>query len=130
MGAIDWERSVFDALIPLPDRTTYNAYLIHGSEKTGLVDTVEANLVDILLARLEEVEKIDYIISLHAEQDHSGGLPAVLEKYPEAQLFASPKGRENLSTHLAIPAERIHAVQDGETLSLLSCLSSRCMAAP
>jgi flavorubredoxin len=36
VGAIDWERSLFDALIPLPDRTSYNAYLIRGSEKTAL----------------------------------------------------------------------------------------------
>jgi flavorubredoxin len=118
VGAVDWERGLFDALIPLPDRTSYNAYLVRGSGKIALVDAVTPNLVDILMARLAGVENIDYIISLHAEQDHSGGLPAVLEKYPQAQLFASPKGRENLSTHLPIPAERIHAVQDGETLSL------------
>jgi len=72
----------------------------------------------VLLTRLEGVEKIDYIISLHAEQDHSGGLPAVLARYPQAQLLASPKGKENLSSHLPIPAERIQTVQDGETLSL------------
>jgi flavorubredoxin len=118
VGAVDWERGLFDALIPLPDRTSYNAYLVRGSEKTVLVDSVEPNLVDILMTRLEGVEKIDCIISLHAEQDHSGCLPAVLEKYPQAQLFASPKGRDNLSTHLDIPVERIHAVQDGEMFSL------------
>jgi flavorubredoxin len=118
VGAVDWERGLFDALIPLPDRTSYNAYLIRGSEKTVLVDAVEPNLVGILMTRLEGVEKVDYILSLHAEQDHSGGLPAVLEKYPQAQLLASPKGKENLSNLLSIPAERIHAVQDGETLSL------------
>jgi flavorubredoxin len=118
VGAVDWERGLFDALIPLPDRTSYNAYLIRGSEKTALVDAVDPTLIDVLMTRLENVEKIDYIISLHAEQDHSGGLPTVLEKYPGAKLFASPKGKENLSTHLPIPAERIQAVQDGETLSL------------
>jgi flavorubredoxin len=118
VGAVDWERGLFDALIPLPDRTSYNAYLIRGSEKSALVDAVEPNLVYILMNRLEGVEKIDYILSLHAEQDHSGGLTTVMEKYPQAQLIASPKGRENLSTHLSIPAERIHAVQDGEMLSL------------
>src|SRR5512137_1980729 len=118
VGAVDWERGLFDALIPLPDRTSYNSYLVRGSEKTALVDAVEPNLVDVLMTRLEGVDKIDYILSLHAEQDHSGGLPTVLEKYPQAQLFASPKGRDNLSTHLSIPAERIHAVQDGESLSL------------
>ncbi|MFO7615655.1 MAG: FprA family A-type flavoprotein, partial [Bacteroidales bacterium] len=118
VGAVDWERGLFDALIPLPDRTSYNAYLVRGSHKTALIDAVDPTLLDVLLTRLEGVEKIDYIISLHTEQDHSGGLPAVLERYPQAQLLASPKGKENLSTHLPIPAERIQAVQDGETLSL------------
>ena len=118
VGAVDWERSLFDALIPLPDRTSYNAYLVRGSEKTVLVDAVEPHVMDILMARLEGVDKIDYILSLHAEQDHSGGLPEVMTKYPEAQLFASAKGKENLTSHLGIPAERIHAVIEGETLSL------------
>lgn len=118
VGAVDWERTLFDALIPLPDRTSYNSYLIRGSEKTALIDAVDPTLIDVLMTRLENVGKIDYIISLHAEQDHSGGLPAVLAKYPQAKLLASPKGKENLSTHLPIPAERIQAVQDGETLSL------------
>ncbi len=117
-GAHDWERTLFDSLIPLPERTSYNAYLIRGSEKTVLIDAVEPRVMDVLLSRMEGVEKIDYVISLHSEQDHSGGLPAVLEKYPQAQLFASLKGKENLSNHLPIPAESIHAVQEGETLSL------------
>ncbi len=118
VGAVDWERGLFDALIPLPDRTSYNAYLVRGSEKTALIDAVDPALLNVLMTRLEGVEKIDYIISLHAEQDHSGGLPAVMEKYPSAQLLASPKGKETLATHLPIPADRIQALQDGETLSL------------
>ncbi|MBN2256381.1 MAG: FprA family A-type flavoprotein [Anaerolineaceae bacterium] len=118
VGTVDWERQYFDAFMPLPEHTSYNAYLIRGSEKTVLVDATEPYLVDVLMARLEGVKKIDFILSLHAEQDHSGGLPAVLEKYPAAQLMASPKGKEFLSTLLPIPADRIQAVQDGETLSL------------
>lgn len=118
VGAVDWERTLFDALIPLPERTSYNAYLVRGSEKTALIDAVEPRVMDVLLSRLEGVENIDYIISLHAEQDHSGGLPTILEKYPQAQLFASVKGKENLSNHLPIPSDRIHAVKQGETLSL------------
>ncbi|HEY5269509.1 MAG TPA: FprA family A-type flavoprotein [Anaerolineales bacterium] len=118
VGAVDWERSLFDALIPLPDHTSYNSYLIHGSEKTALVDTVDPSMLDVMLARLEDVEKIDYIIAQHAEQDHSGGLPALLEKYPQAQILASPKGKETLSVHLPIPAERIRAMQDSERLPL------------
>lgn len=118
VGAIDWDRRLFDALIPLPDGTSYNAYLIVGNKKTALVDAVDPTMTDILLARLEAVQKIDFIISQHAEQDHSGVLPTLLEKYPQAKVLATPKGKEILATHLPVAAERIVAVQDGETLSL------------
>jgi flavorubredoxin len=118
VGVVDWERCLFDALIPLPDRTSYNSYLIRGSEKTALIDAVDPSVMDIMLDRLEDVKKVDYIIALHAEQDHSGGLPVLLEKYPQAELLASPKCKETLSIHLPIPAERIRVMQDGEKLQL------------
>ena len=54
MGAVDWDRSLFDALIPLPDGTSYNAYLVTGSEKTVLLDTVEPKKLDELMAQLEK----------------------------------------------------------------------------
>jgi flavorubredoxin len=117
-GVEDYDRRLFDAVIPLPEHTSYNVYLIRGSEKTVLIDAVEPYLTDVLMSRLEGVEKVDYILSLHVEQDHSGGLPAVIAKYPKAQLMASPKGKEFLTTHLHIPADTIQAVADGETLSL------------
>ena len=41
IGAVDWDRRLFDALIPLPDGTSYNAYFVAGSEKNVLVDTVD-----------------------------------------------------------------------------------------
>ncbi len=117
-GAEDYDRRLFDALIPLPEHTSYNVYLVRGSEKTVLIDAVEPYLADVLLSRLEGVDRIDYILSLHVEQDHSGGLPAVIARYPNARLIATPKGKEFLSTHLHLPAESIRAVEDGETLSL------------
>jgi len=118
MGAVDWDRRLFDSLIPLPDGTSYNAYLVQGSEKTALLDTVDLAMGDVLMFQLESVPQIDYLIAHHAEQDHSGTIPLVLEKYENAQVIASPKGKEMLVDHLRIPAERIITVDDGETLSL------------
>lgn len=46
LGAIDWDRRLFDSLIPLPDGTSYNAYLIQGSEKIVLVDSVDPTMAD------------------------------------------------------------------------------------
>ena len=75
LGAQDWNRRLFDSLIPLPDGTSYNSYLIPGSEKVALIDTVDPPLEDILMAQLKNVPKLDYVISLHAEQDHSEPFP-------------------------------------------------------
>jgi flavorubredoxin len=118
IGAVDWDRRLFDSLIPLPDGTSYNAYLVKGSEKTVLIDTVDPSMIDTLLEQLADVPAIDYIVSHHAEQDHSGGLPAVMAKYPNATVIASTKGKGMLVDHLAIPEDRIKAVADGETVSL------------
>ncbi len=74
VGAVDWDRRLFDALIPLPDGTSYNSYLIKGSQKTALIDTVDPTMRDMLINNLSElrIENIDYVIANHAEQDHSG----------------------------------------------------------
>jgi flavorubredoxin len=118
MGSVDWDSRLFDSLIPLPDGTSYNAYLIEGSQKTALLDTVDPPMAGELMAQLEGVPRIDYIVAHHAEQDHSGTLLQVLEKYPEARLITTPKARGMLIDLLNIPEEFFVSVKDGETLSL------------
>ena len=120
VGAIDWDRRLFDALIPLPDGTSYNSYLIRGSEKTALIDTVDHAMQDVLINHLDElgVENIDYVIANHAEQDHSGAIPQVLEKYRQAKVVATPKCEGMLIDLLMIPEERFRTVNDKETISL------------
>jgi flavorubredoxin len=120
VGAIDWDRRLFDELIPLPDGTTYNAYLVEGSEKTALIDTVDPSKTGELLANLQElgVGRIDYIISHHAEQDHSGSISEVLAIYPEALVVTNEKCKAMLMDLLSIPGDRFQTVADGECLSL------------
>ena len=118
MGSVDWDARLFDSLIPLPDGTSYNSYLIEGSEKTVLLDSVEPPFAHELLSKLEGVSKIDYVVSQHAEQDHSGMIPRVLEKYPDAKLISTPKAKGILIDLLHIPEESFITVKDGETLSL------------
>jgi flavorubredoxin len=118
VGAIDWDRRLFDALIPLPDGTSYNSYLVQGSQKVALIDTVDPTMTDVLMAFLENVPAIDYVIANHAEQDHAGSIPQVVEKYPDAKVVTTPKGRDLLIALLLIPEDRFITVSDGETLSL------------
>lgn len=120
VGAIDWDRRLFDELIPLPDGTSYNSYLIRGSEKTALIDAVDPTKEAELVSNLKSlgVKKIDYIIANHAEQDHSGAIPKILEIYPSAKIVCTPKCKEFLVELLLIPQERFIVVKDRETISL------------
>lgn len=118
LSAIDWDRRLFDSLIPLPDGTSYNAYLVEGSEKTVLLDTADPSMHEALIDKLGRVPAIDFVVSLHAEQDHSGSIPMVIEKYPEAKVVCSTKAKGMLADHLRIPAERVIIMEDGQALSL------------
>ena len=120
VGAVDWDRRMFDDLIPLPDGTSYNAYLAQGSEKTVLIDTVDPEMSQVLLDRLSQLgtKHIDYIVTNHAEQDHSGTLPQILEKHPEAQVVCTPKCKKMLVGLQLAPQDRFLTVEDGATLSL------------
>ena len=120
VGAVDWDRRLFDDLIPLPDGTSYNAYLVQGSEKTALIDTVDPTMSHVLLERLRHLnlERIDYVIANHAEQDHSGTLPQILARHREAQVVCTPKCKGMLVDMGLAPEDRILKVDNGATLSL------------
>jgi len=64
------------------------------------------------------VKSIDYVVANHAEQDHSGTIPQVLEKYPEARLVVTPKCKDMLIDLLLVPEEKFKTVADRETISL------------
>jgi flavorubredoxin len=120
VGAIDWDRRLFDELIPLPDGTSYNAYLIKGSEKTALLDTVDPKKTHVLLENIDStgVERIDYVVAHHAEQDHSGSLPDVLLLYPNAKVVTNAKCKAMLMELLRIEDDKFIVVEDGQELSL------------
>ena len=120
VGAVDWDRRLFDSLIPLPDGTSYNSYLIKGSERIALIDTVDPTMQEVLKNNLNQlgIDKIDYVIANHAEQDHSGAIPQVLEKYPEAKVVCTPKCKGMLIDLLMITEAKFITVDDKETISL------------
>ncbi|MFB3883296.1 MAG: FprA family A-type flavoprotein [Armatimonadota bacterium] len=118
VGAIDWGVRDFHGYATQRG-STYNAYLIL-ADKIALVDTVKAPFTRELLARVASViapGRIDYIISNHAEMDHSGGLPEVIAAVKPEKVFASVAGVKALEEHFHLGRE-IAAVKDGETLSL------------
>jgi flavorubredoxin len=120
VGAIDWDRRLFDALIPLPEGTSYNSYLIQGSEKTALIDAVDESMAGVLLGNLRAlgIKRVDYIIAQHAEQDHSGSLKQLLELYPDAKVLGSAKCLDLLMHFDLMSKKRGQEVKDGEKISL------------
>ena len=120
VGVQDWDRRTFDELIPLPDGTSYNAYIIRGSEKTVLIDAVDPPKIEELLTNLRKlgIDKLDYIISNHAEQDHSGGIPIILEMYPDAVVVTNPKCKSFLMDLLNIADEKFLEITHESTLYL------------
>jgi flavorubredoxin len=120
VGANDWDRRLFDELIPLPDGTSYNSYLVKGSEKTAVIDAVDPPKSGEWISNIKKlgVSAIDYIISNHAEQDHSGAIPDLLAQFPGAKVVTNDKCKGFLEDLLLIPAEKFITVKDGEILSL------------
>lgn len=119
-GLNDCDRRIFDELIPLEHGTSYNSYLVKGSEKTAIIDTMYPPKTKEYLKRLSDnqVGKVDYIVANHGEQDHSGSIPALLEKYPNAKVLTNPKVAENIKNMLFVPEEKIQVISDGEEISL------------
>jgi flavorubredoxin len=118
--AIDWDRRLFDELIPLPEGTTYNAYLVKGADKIALLDTVDPTKTETLVSSLHllEIDRIDYVVSHHAEQDHSGSIPAILAHYPMARVVTNAKCKAMLIDLLHIDEQKFITIADGQTLPL------------
>jgi len=121
VGARDWNRKLFDALIPLPNGTTYNAYLVIGKDRKALIDTVNPGFEKELeekIRRVVDPSEIDFVIMNHAEPDHAGSIPHVMSINSKAKLVTTAKGAKMAQTYFKVPENRIMAVHDQETIDL------------
>ena len=120
VGFVDWTLRHFHGHELSTHRgSSYNAYLITG-EKNVLVDTVWGPYADRLLENIREImdpSKIDIVVANHAEVDHSGGLPKVLQAAPQATLVVSKRGRESIEGYYHEPWN-FRVVQTGERVNI------------
>jgi flavorubredoxin len=117
----DWSRRVFDALIPLPQGTSYNTYLIKGTGGDALIDTVNPGFEEQLVekaSRLTSPERLKYVVMNHAEPDHAGSIPAVLKWSDTARLVATDKGAKMAQRFYKVPEERVKTVGTGDIIDL------------
>lgn len=120
LRAIDWDRKLFDELVPLPEGTTYNSYLVRGRDKIALIDTVYPPKAEELIAALQAagIDRLDYIVANHAEQDHTGSIPALLALFPEAKVVTNAKCKRFILDTLPVDRDVFVTVRDGDSLDL------------
>lgn len=120
VGALDPQLRLFDIVMPTGEGTTYNAYLVKGTDKTALIDCVKSKFVPELaanVAELAEVASIDYIVVNHTEPDHGGGLAQMLELAPNAKVVISKTATGFLKGLLKRDVDPILAA-DGDEIDL------------
>ncbi len=119
VGHVDWTIRDFHGY-ETARGVTYNSYLVQ-DEQTALIDTVKAPFAERLLDKIAALVKpgdIDYVVCNHAEPDHAGSLPKVMEALPNATLVCNRKCAATLGKYVDTSAWRIQIVSSGDTLSL------------
>ncbi|MGL5617307.1 MAG: FprA family A-type flavoprotein [Sarcina sp.] len=121
VGALDHELRVFDIIMHTPYGTSYNSYVIQGSEKTAVFETVKAQFFDQYLERLKDLNvdlnKLSYIIVDHTEPDHVGSVDKLLELAPNAKVVGSAIAIKYLKAIVNKDFDYI-TVKQGDELSL------------
>lgn len=118
VGAVDWDQRNFHGY-HTPRGVTYNSYLIV-DEKICLIDAVKAPFADELLERISEIvdpAKIDYVVTNHAEPDHSGALPKLMEKAVNAKMVLTASGKEGVIKHYQASYDFM-VVKEGDSIDL------------
>lgn len=119
VGYVDWNVRDFHGY-HTNRGSTYNAYLVR-DEKTALIDTVKRPFAEELLknvSALADPSQIDYVVCNHAEPDHSGSLPVIMEACTNAELVCDAKCKSALAMHYDTDGWRWKVVADGDSLSL------------
>jgi len=121
IGAFDPDLRVFDIILRTANGTSYNAYAVRGSAGVAIVDTVKEEFAQDFFSRLESVADYDEIRAIvlnHLEPDHTGALPELLRRAPQAQLYISTRAQSMLKGLLGGERLTYTAVTTGDSLSL------------
>lgn len=124
IGALDPGLRTFDIILRTANGTTYNSYLVRGEDGVAVIDTVKAEFAEDFFARLESVARYDeirVIVLNHLEPDHTGALPELMRRAPQAQLYISKRATAMLKALLKPSDDRpliYKTVATGDEVSL------------
>ena len=120
IGVNDYDIDLFEGQYKLEKGMAYNSYVIF-DEKVAVMDTVDKIAVDRWQEYLSEAlgdRKPDYLVVQHLEPDHSFGIQAIADKYPEMKLVMSAVALRMLPQFCDVDPSRVIAVKEGDTLEL------------
>lgn len=121
VGVNDHDIDLFEGQYEVKNGMAYNSYLVR-DEKTAILDTVDARFTQEWLQQVKEnmgTQQPDYLIIQHMEPDHSAGIAAFLEVYPETVIVSSAPAFTMMKQFFGdsfTPKQMI--IKDGDTLSL------------
>lgn len=123
IGVNDHDIDLFEGQYDVRENgMSYNSYVVFGSEKVAVTDSVDARFVDEWLGNLEAAlagRTPDYLVVHHMEPDHSAGIAAFAERYPEAQIVASAMAFKMMAAYFGTDfADRRVIAKEGSTLEL------------
>lgn len=121
IGALDPQLRNFDIVLKTPNGTTYNSYLVRGSTGVAVIDTVKADCTEEFFARLESVaryDEISVIVLNHLEPDHTGALPELMRRAPQAKIYISRSAKLLLKGLLNREDIDFTPVGTGDTVNL------------
>lgn len=121
VGVNDRVTTLFEGLWPLPYGVSYNSYLVQGSEKVALIDTVRINEVREFLGNIEMItgkRKIDYLVVNHMEPDHSGSIPEVVCAFPDIKIVGNARTLCMIKGFYHIDDDHFIEVKDGDEIDL------------
>ena len=91
VGVDDKTLDLFESQYVLPNGISYNSYIIH-DEKTVIMDAVDKRMVKEWLENVKkdlDGREPDYLVVSHLEPDHSGGIEALIDMYPNMKIIVS-----------------------------------------
>ena len=121
IGVYDQKIDLFEGMYKVPKGITYNSYIIL-DEAVAVMDSVDNAFVDEWLLNIERElggKSPDYLVVHHMEPDHSAGILAFANKYPDARIVATVKAIEMMENYFGEDFfKRRIMVTNGDVLSL------------
>lgn len=120
IGVNDYDIDLFEGQYMLEKGMAYNSYAII-DDSIAIMDSVDKIAVDRWLANVDDAlqGKVPaYLVVQHLEPDHSAGIQALADKYPDMTVVMTAKAKAMLPQFCDVDPNRVDAVGEGDTLCL------------